>query len=164
LKKLEKLKDDYFLEINGTSGSRKMGYGPVAEHKKNEMSSMEERIHDLRLLREKLINDNNVVENGKNSSPVLSVQFINTTMTRILVISLLVFLVRILSNQYKYTMRMSSHFHSIADAIELLSDEKIDHKLLVSLVKGMNTGNFNFSEKAEVPMGLLAELLHLRSL
>lgn len=54
-----------------------------------------------------------------SSDNFLSPTFFNTTASRILVVVLLIFLVKILSGIYIYSIRMAAHYEGVADAIEL---------------------------------------------
>ena len=81
-------------------------------------------------------------------TPVL----ISTLATRVGALSILVFLVPILINLYRYNFRLSAFFDGRADALEALSLPKIGKLTLVDLAVALSPDNLDFGKTPASPV------------
>ncbi len=89
---------------------------------------------------------------------VASPQFINTVLTRVLVVVLLAFFVQLLAGQYRYALRMASHLDTTADAVELQL-AGVGHQDLVAILKATTPAGIDFTGKSDLQVSLLTDLI-----
>ncbi|PCH86419.1 MAG: hypothetical protein COB88_07940 [Flavobacteriales bacterium] len=83
--------------------------------------------------------------------------FLNSSITRIGAILLIIFGVQILINLYRYNMRMHAYYNAIADAIELHETDGNTEKLS-DLVETLSTKDIDFGKKVESPTKDIIEM------
>jgi len=118
-KDLKDAVDNYQQQIQSTILRRDgtgAGCGPVCADLMRRSDSLRAELTSTRTR----IAEIDRTKSSPSVEPITSSTFINTTLTRILVVALLVFLVQILASQYRYSLRMSHHFDQVADAIEFV--------------------------------------------
>ena len=131
------------------------GRGAMAKRLEEQTAQTE---HDLSLNRKSIDDIASKQAQDAKVPAVISTQFINTVLTRVLVVILLGYLVQLLAGQYKYALRMASHLDSTADAIELhlSGGASLD---LVTLIKALSPSGVDFTGKSELQLSLLTEML-----
>lgn len=152
---LDVLRGRLQAEIRGQSGSGVQGKGPVALGLENEITRQQYELEKVRKEMSDLLSDQ--VKDSKAAS-VLSPQFINTVLTRVLVVVLLAYFVQLLSGQYRYAHRLASHLDNTADAIEL-HEAGVPQDQLAALLKATSPDAIDFGGKSELQVSVLTDLL-----
>lgn len=133
---------------------RPKGEGPVAQNLKLELDYY--RTEQTAIRRQISLQGAEPERSAKVE--FVSPQFVNATITRALIVLALILLLRILAGIHVYTMRMSTHFSIIADAIEL-NIYATNPETISSLVRALSAGGITFPSKGEQPVDSLRDLI-----
>lgn len=89
---------------------------------------------------EHLLNDNDV--RGLNAKNSTILRLIQTTITRFGTLTIIIFLVSILSGLYRYTVKLVGFYHALADALRLTGGERPStfYKLATTLTPSIDFG------------------------
>ena len=89
------------------------------------------------------------LESQKSSSTSL---LITTLATRVGALLILIFLVQILINLYRYNIRLSTYFDARADAIEMYLSKGFEHLSLTELMTVLSPDNLDFGKSPTSPV------------
>lgn len=152
---LDRLRKQLEKEIAGQAGSGTVGKGVVASGIMKDIEKQQFELEKIRKEKSDLFADE---VKGLKDASALSPVFINTVLTRILVVGLLAYFVQLLSGQYRYAHRLASHLDNIADAVEL-HEAGVPHAQLAALLKATSPDAIDFGGKTELQISALTELL-----
>ena len=89
------------------------------------------------------------LESQKSSSTSL---LITTLATRVGALLILIFLVQILINLYRYNIRLSTYFDARADAVEMYLSKGFEHLSLTELMTVLSPDNLDFGKSPVSPV------------
>jgi hypothetical protein len=136
---LKKAQDRYLAEVQGVGGTRLPGEGPVARQLKERMNNLEVQLSEMDA---RIAFESKVQNEGKQNEISMS-QVVTTSVTRIIVLGTLIFLVQILVNLYKYNMRVAGHYESIADTL-ILTGASMSGESFANIAELLSTNRIDF--------------------
>lgn len=111
-------KGDLTKEKTGALDSGIPGAGAIYKALSDRVQVLNSQLKEL----DKKISETTKELSNNNTLNLSTSQILTTTITRLIVLGTLIFLVRILINLYKYNMRVAGHYDAISDGIDLLSN------------------------------------------
>lgn len=136
---LKEAQERYLAEIRGTGGTGKLGAGPVAKLFKDRMIELDMQLSEMD---SRIASESKARNDGKQNAISMS-QVITTSVTRLIVLGTVIFLVQILVNLYKYNMRVAGHYEAIADAMSI-SGTTISSESFVNIAELLSTNKIDF--------------------
>lgn len=157
---LSEAEKSYISEIQGTEGTGKIGDGPAAKLKEQYFENRKKEYEKRKLesgaeidtLRGKLSElERSNIPLSLNKTETF--QLISTIATRISIVILLLFLVKILLPLYRYNIKLSAYFDARADALEIfrLKNIEIDENLLEKLTNNLSPDNVEWGNSPSTP-------------
>ena len=155
----------YSMELSGKGGSGKYGIGPIAKELRTQQEEAMRREDNYERELRDINNQIRQISMPAVSKPLPPetqlASVISAISTRVGAVVLLLFLVQILVPLYRYNIRLSSHYESCADTLELLliGEMAVPMDLFVRLASSLSPSAVDFGSAPKAPTEQALRLL-----